>query len=337
MKQFLIFIGTFLVGSLLALMAVSTLQPRSEAPEQAMAYDIRPDDTFESGPVPLRGALWLPHQGAEGLNLRELSDLAWDEAGQRLFAVSDQGILHHIKLTFIKDWLAGAKVERSYRLRRADGGAAYSGAMADAEGLALWRHPDSGHQELLVAFEGHPRISRFTPDGEHLGDLTLPPGLADKDSYQDLNSALEALAVHPRLGILTAAERPRRGEDASLHMLSSLDGARLRLARANGSDCALVGLESSLQGDIILLERCYQSMSGRLVVHLRQASPSGQRPEPRTLATWDTAQGWQIDNFEGITRVHGDHYLLVSDDNAAADQRSLLLYVNLGPALESTH
>lgn len=337
MKQLLVFIGTFLVGGLLALMAVSTFQPRAEAPEQAMAYDIRPEDTFESGPVPLRGALWLPHHGAQGLNLRELSGLSWDEAGQRLFAVSDQGILHHIKLTFIKDWLAGAKVEKSYRLHRADG-AAYSGAMADAEGLALWRHPDSGHQELLVAFEGHPRISRFTPDGEHLGDLKLPAGLTAKDAYQNLNSALEALSVHPQLGILTAAERPRRGDDANVHTLLSLDGARLRVPRANGTDCALVGLESSLRGDIILLERCYQSMSGRLVVHLRQASPSRDRPdEPRTLATWDTAKGWQIDNFEGITRVHGDHYLLVSDDNAAADQRSLLLYVNLGPSLEGAH
>lgn len=335
MKQFLVFIATFLVGGLLALVVVSPFQSRPEAPEHAIAYDIRPENTFESGPVPLRGALWLPHHGTGGLNLRELSGLAWDADGQRLFAVSDQGILHHITLTFIKDWLAGAKVERSYRLRRADGGEAYRGAMADAEGLALWRHPDSGHQELLVAFEGHPRISRFTLDGEHLGDLALPATLADKDAYQDLNSALEALSVHPTLGLLTAAERPQNGDDQRSHTLLSLDGARLRVSRADGADCALVGLEGTPASDIILLERCYQAVPRRLVVHIRHASPFSDRPA-RTLATWDTAQGWQIDNFEGITRVHGHHYLLVSDDNAAADQRSLLLYVNLGPALEGS-
>ena len=48
-----------------------------------------------------------------------------------------------------------------------------------------------------------------------------------------------------------------------------------------------------------------------------------------TVALMDTAQGYQIDNFEGLTRHKGNHFFMVSDNNDLFVQRTLLLYFEL--------
>ena len=48
-----------------------------------------------------------------------------------------------------------------------------------------------------------------------------------------------------------------------------------------------------------------------------------------TVALLDTAQGYQIDNFEGLTRHKGNRFFMVSDNNDLFVQRTLLLYFEL--------
>jgi hypothetical protein len=48
-----------------------------------------------------------------------------------------------------------------------------------------------------------------------------------------------------------------------------------------------------------------------------------------TVALMDTAQGYQIDNSEGLTRHKGNRFFMVSDNNDLFVQRTLLLYFEL--------
>jgi len=44
-----------------------------------------------------------------------------------------------------------------------------------------------------------------------------------------------------------------------------------------------------------------------------------------TLAKLDSADGWRLDNSEGLTRVDKNRYLMVSDDNENIFQKTLLV------------
>ena len=43
------------------------------------------------------------------------------------------------------------------------------------------------------------------------------------------------------------------------------------------------------------------------------------------LAKLDSKKGWNIDNFEGLTKISDNQYLMVSDDNDSMFQKTLLV------------
>jgi len=47
------------------------------------------------------------------------------------------------------------------------------------------------------------------------------------------------------------------------------------------------------------------------------------------VAPLDSYQGLHLDNFEGLTRHHGNRFFMVSDDNDVFVQRTLLVYFEL--------
>jgi len=66
------------------------------------------------------------------------------------------------------------------------------------------------------------------------------------------------------------------------------------------------------------------------LAHLSHSSPSTtQNLATKTLFSWDTTEGWKIDNFEGLARLDQERYLMVSDDNANPLQRTLLVLLKL--------
>jgi hypothetical protein len=46
----------------------------------------------------------------------------------------------------------------------------------------------------------------------------------------------------------------------------------------------------------------------------------------KLLAKLDSFKGWHIDNFEGLTKVDKNRYLMVSDDNGNFFQKTLLVF-----------
>lgn len=286
-----------------------------------------------TGRMRFLGMLAIPRAGINGLRFAQLSDLGWDDDDGVLYAISDKGALFHMRPVFSDGVLADVKLVRAVPLRELETGDPLRGRRADGEGLAVL-HGRNGRPhdaELVVSFERFPRIVRYRPDGRALAPYPLPAPLLDTLGYQSSNSMLEAVCVHPTLGILTISEAPRRTDPRGFNRLHALSGASWLYPVENEN--RMVGLACLDNGDVLVLERDYGRLLWRSLVSLKRVRPAHAAPgttlEAQTLMTLNSRQGFQIDNFEGVAQHRGNRFFLVSDDNDLFLQRTLLMYFEL--------
>jgi hypothetical protein len=285
------------------------------------------------GGVRLLGTLALARTHEQGCQVAGLSALAWDPEQELLYAVSDRGCLFHLAPRFTNGELTGATLVTAAPLRDADG-RPLRGAWADAEG-AFWRHPAGlgSAPELVISFERHPRVVRYSTIGVWLGEDALPAALANPDAYAHPNHMLEALCAAPTGGWLVAPERPLRSTHDPRFSVHDQRGHVWRFAAGDPRHGALVALEPLPDGSLLALERRYVAPLAPFVVSLHRVDlRSGGDADVQELAHFNTADGWAIDNFEGLTRHVGWRYFMVSDDNAHPLQHTLLVYFEILPA-----
>jgi hypothetical protein len=278
------------------------------------------------------GMLELPDITVDGLRLSQLSGLAWDDDDGILYAVSDKGVLFHLRPVIRKDKLAGLQLLKAVPLKEADG-KPLKGRRADSEGLDILkgRNGRKGDAELVISFERFPRIVRYRTDGTLIGEYPLPAPLNDQRSYRDNNKMLESVCVDEKLGVLTMPEDPLAKERAGHNRIFRVAGGSW-LIPATGQ-FRPSAIECLGDGRVLILERDFGRLLGRAVV-LRIATLAGDGGAEsvatvETVALLDTAQGYQIDNFEGLTRHKGNRFFMVSDNNDLFVQRTLLLYFEL--------
>ena len=162
--------------------------------------------------------------------------------------------------------------------------------------------------------------------------LALPPPLHDPRSYATSNRGLEAIAVHPRLGVLVAPERPLRGGEELAIVVRGLDGGAWRHQLHRTANNSLVAPEALPDGDLLVLERGHGIFLLPVVITLQRAAepaPDGDRLTAHEVFVLDTSKGWNVDNFEGLARHRGRRFFMVSDNNGKAIQRTLLVYFEL--------
>jgi hypothetical protein len=304
--------------------------------EFSTAYDFsaqyRVGDRFMG--IQLLGALALRQVEIDGQLVAELSALAWDEDEQILYAVSDGGRLFHLIPEFAGGVLSGVAGVAGFPLRDPSG-EPLRGARADSEGLALENADNGirGDSRLVISFERHPRLVRYTAHGRYVDRIPLPAPLAAVANYASSNKSLESVTRHPSFGWLTAAERPMRDRAPGVIRISSVRGGHwdYRLREAPGN--SLVALEALSDGSLVTLERGYGLMYLHVVIALRRTGPltaePGAVPAVSTVAVFDSTRGWRVDNFEGLARHRGLNFFLVSDDNQNTFQRTLLLYIRI--------
>ncbi|MCB1877760.1 MAG: esterase-like activity of phytase family protein [Chromatiales bacterium] len=287
-----------------------------------------------NGAVHLLGAVQLPRNLDQGGRLWGISDLAWDADERILYAVTDGGMLVHIRPVFQNNRLLGARLLGDYRLEGRDGSPLY-GFDRDAEGMDIVGGDNGvgGDSELLISFEGNPRISRYTSQGRYLGPLELPLVLRDRHTYENPNRGLESVTLHPVLGVLTAPEYPLRNEPSDRLSIFSLAGQHWDFPRAAAFNSALVAMDTAPDGSVVILERAWFSPVHPLVIGLRRlhlpADPKSAAVAVEDLAVFDSNEGWRMDNFEGLAHHRGSRWFMVSDDNQRATQRSLLVYFEI--------
>ncbi|HCU53389.1 MAG TPA: hypothetical protein DIC36_03600 [Gammaproteobacteria bacterium] len=285
------------------------------------------------GGIRVLGMLELPPLDVAGHKLSQLSDLAWDDDDGVLYAVSDRGTLYGLRPAFDQDRLTGVslisaaplidpKTRKPVRFRR-----------SDSEGLDILngRNGRKGDAELLVSFEGEPRLARHRPDGSIIAEVPLSAPLNDIGQYR-YNRMLEGVCVHPREGILTAPEEPLL-IDNGVARLYRQDGRSWPLPTPRGG---IVALECLPNGDVLVLERDFTTIVLRFVitlrrVHLPENAAADTTLKSEVIAVLDSADGLTVDNFEGLTRHRGNRFFMISDNNDVFLQRTLLMYFELLP------
>nr|WP_298413872.1 esterase-like activity of phytase family protein [uncultured Halomonas sp.] len=267
------------------------------------------------------GTLRLPGKWQDDSPVGGLSDLAWDEDESLLYMISDRGWLHRVRLRFSGDELVGLDPLKTYVLRDRQGRALSENA-ADAESMIVQRGNNGvrGDTMLLVGFERDHRIQRFYPNGKSVGKPLKPEGLRDADP----RTGAEAMGRHPQEGIIIGLENAPIGADKSSTRLFSLgSGAEWTYPLLDESGNALTALET-YGSDLLALERAF-APPAPLVISLRRIRlGSDGQIEVDTLAQLSSGDGWRLDNFEGLTHLGANRYLMVSDDNFRMVQETLL-------------
>ena len=268
----------------------------------------------ETTPLTVAATLRVIGATIDGERISELSGLAWDADEQRLYAISDRGVLFRFGVTLGTNGQLEVDPIAASRLAAPPGSTG-----VDAEGLAVTGADDGirGNSELLVATEGQPRVIRYTLAGEPLGTLELPDGLDDPERFRRSNAMLEAVALHPAHGLLVAAEAPLAGDRAGHHRVVAA-GRTWSFPSYPAHNARLKGMDVMDDGRLLVLERA-ESGKGKgktLVVALREIDLTACAAEHacavRELAVLDRPE--ETDNFEGLTYLGDGRVMIVSDD-----------------------
>jgi hypothetical protein len=333
MKHFLKTAG-MIIGMLCAWLPSSAIlaQTPLETRQVTLSQNMKPGD--RTGRLRFLGMLELSEATHSSLRLSQLSGLAWDEDDGILYALSDKGSLFHLQPLFDGDILTGVKLLRALPLRELGSDKPLRGWRIDAEGLDIvnGRNGRRNDAELIIGMERVPQIMRFRPDGYAIDQHALPAPIDKAGSFRDPNKMLEAVCMDSALGVLTMPEAPLKNEREGYSRIFSVAGPSWLYPSAPGD--RITAMECLGRGQVIVLQQNYQTPFSQVVVMLRrvQLAPGNspaQPLKPETVVTLDSNKGFQIDNFEGLTRHQGNRFFMVSDNNDLFVQRTLLMYFEL--------
>ncbi len=301
---------TIVMWLLLAVTAAAQIQPWK-------MYDGNAD----RGAVQILDAKVLRFAPRHGIAFTEVSALAYDRHSEKLYGVSDRGLLYTMRVRIESDRIAAVELLDAVALRD-KAGRPLHGKHADAEGLALL--PGGG---LAVSFERRPRIVRYDERGRYVEPVKLPKILRKKKRYRGKNKMLEAVAFVPCCGMVSAPEVPLYGSDETRHTIYG-SARRWKVVR-HGSLTAMTPMPG---GKLLILERDFHALTRRRISVLSRLNLNTGTSE--VLLRMDSTQGWHLDNFEGITRIGRNRYVMVSDDNASPLQRTLLVLLAIDEGME---
>ncbi|HAI69612.1 MAG TPA: hypothetical protein DCM38_09280 [Gammaproteobacteria bacterium] len=291
--------------------------------------------------IRLWGTVELPPNEINGLKMGQLSGLAWDEDEKLLYALSDRGIIFHLRPLIKNNTLTSVRVISAYLLKNTQGKTL---RWRDAEGIVILKGHNGimGDSQLLIMLEIGPRLALFTPEGKPLDNYTLPKTLQTGKNYAGSNKILESVTVHPTFGIITAPEWPLKEANKPYSLkgehkitLYTLNQRQWILPAFPAKNSGVVALETLEDGSILILERAFYSIYTPLIISLRRVwlsscqSKTGLHSESEQVAIFDNTQGWHIDNFEGLTHHQGRYFFIVSDNNHSRWQRTLLSYFEI--------
>ncbi len=335
-------IRLLIIGILMA--SISSLISCGYSQSSSYQYSILPQGKnaqFDSNfmQIKIKKTIGLRSLKVNDLPISELSGIAWDNDEQLLYAVSDEGLLYHFKLSFSDDnKLSSINPVLATPLKDIIG-YPLKGKYSDSEGLSLiaGNNGKKGDSKLVISFENKPRIALYSPTGKLLKKIKIPKKLRKRKTYRSKNKALESVTVHPKYGIITAAEYPIRSDDIkyqSLYAISKKGNKRIWHFKASSSaNSAVTGLEALEDGSILILERAYQNPITPIIISLRRLDLNKCNKklecDTETIARFNGADGWLLDNFEGLTHLTGNQYLMVSDNNQNPLQRTLFVHFSI--------
>jgi hypothetical protein len=321
----------YLISSITFLLVACTPTQAKNNPSDAYSYPVSPDRTnLKYMQIQVQGSIALKPAKVDSIPVYELSGQAWDEDEQILYAISDEGLLYHLKVTITDNILTDAKITSAFQLKDING-LPLRGKYSDSEGLSIinGNNGKKGDAELVISFENKPRITRYSTQGEIIGKVKIPRKISKRKYFRHKNKALEGVTVHPKYGILTAAEYPLKSHKLTEQTIYSSSGKEWHFPTAKAKNSSITSLEILTNGDVLVLERAYVNPLIPIVINLSRVSlddcDATHRCKKETIAHFNGADGWLLDNFEGLAHYRGNQYFLVSDNNKNPLQKTLVI------------
>ena len=271
-------------------------------------YNIKPVD-FQSQKIKILDSKEFKYGKIDGIKITELSDLAYHDG--ILYGVSDQGFFYKFALGIKNKKIQDIKPLKGMKLKNKRG-KTLNKSKRDAEGLC---YVDG---KFLISFERKPRVGFFTSDAKKIKKVKIDKKLLDIDNYVSKNKALEAVAYSKKYGVVTAPELPLKDKERCSHTIFTKKENFEFLACG-----CITAIEFIDENKVLVLLRDYSYLSRHLVVSL--LSVDFLNGDVDTLLKMDSQKGWQTDNFEGLTKVGDNLYLMVSDDNESMFQKTLFV------------
>jgi len=234
-------------------------------------------------------------------NIHELSGLAYD--GKILYGLSDYGVLHHFDLKIKNNKIKMIKLIKSYNLKNKNS-IRLKSKKRDSEGLVYLNN------KLYISFEQKPRVEEYSLDGIKIKKIKIPKILRDIKNYKSKNKALEALAYSDKYGFITAPEKPFLNE--KIHKLYTTKN-KIFTFKASG---LITELEFIDENNILVLERDWTKFKRVIIltkVNLKKCTKD--RCQSEILKVLNNYKDDFVDNYEGLTKLKDNIFLMVSDDN----------------------
>jgi len=263
----------------------------------------------------------------EGVPFGGISDLTYVPDTGTLYMVSDRGRLFSFDASF------GRRIRlhptHAASLRDSNGTQIQAINDRDTEGMTR-----DGKGHVLLSFEEHPRIARIGVRGSRFGQLLpshypLPSDLKDPKYYVNGNRQLEAVVWHPKYGLLTAAENPTTNHHDGFQRIYSLSGKVWAFRPETERNTGIVSMAVMDDGNLLVLERAFIRWNYPFVVTLKKVylnHKKGYACHTKILAKMDIHTGWWVDNYEGLTKVGKNRYVMISDDDYKYYRPTLMMY-----------
>jgi len=268
----------------------------------------------------------------DGLKFCEISDIAYDKSNDRLYAVSDRGRMFVLNLAIKDKKIASLRPIFAKNLTDFKG-KKLSKYYQDSEGLALIKTEKK--TSLLISFEKAVRVIEYDTNIKAIQQVSLPTAISHIWNFQGENDGLEALTYDKKLGIITTGEYPLRNQRKGYHDIYTQKGKLCAIAKDDQKN-AIVEMEMMPDGALLVLLRKFSwkwfSFETTLM-KVKVENPKNGVCESEIIAWMSTKKGWKIDNFEGLTHIKDNLYIMISDDNNNPFEKTILTLFEInGPS-----
>ena len=277
-------------------------------------YEIKPNnlniDTYMN--IKILDTKEINFKDKNKIKFTEISDLAYKRG--KLFAVGDKGVLYEIGIDIHNDKIEKLKLISATKLKNKHG-KKLKKKYRDSEGIVFV------DDKLAISFEGKERIDLYDLNGLKIKKLSIHQDLQKKKNYQGRNKGLEAVAYSDKYGIITAPERPLKDKES--RKVYSED--KIWKFEAEGS---ITGLQFISKNRLLILLRDFNNLTRQRVITLIELNLKNCKKsqcKTKMIAKMDSQKGWNLDNFEGLTKLSKNRFLIVSDDNDSFLQKTLLV------------
>lgn len=283
---------------------------------QISDYDIKPI-TLQSSKymnIKILDSKELSFDDMNGIKVSELSALAYKN--NILYALGDKGYLYTFDINIKNNKIKKLILKKATKLKRKNK-KVLKKADRDSEGLAFLNN------DLLISFECNPRVVLFSTNGIKIKNKKIHKDLQKIKYYKNKNKALESVAYNKKHGLITAPEISLNVKKRAFHRLYTKN--EIYKFKAQGNITALEFIDDDT---ILVLERHINKIYFRFVITISKVYLKGCKSKvckSEVLAKLDSFDGWSIDNFEGLTKVGKNRYLMISDDNDNRFQKTLLV------------